>query len=75
MHRTWQVQAGHLLCVWSEVAQHVGYSARWMKEASDTDVPSGYLPPFQTSLVTVFSAERFGFSPTLFTAMQNREAR
>jgi len=45
MHRTWQVQGGHLLCVWSEVAQQVGYSAGWMKEASDTDVPSGYLPP------------------------------
>jgi hypothetical protein len=45
MHRIWQVQAGHLLCVWSEFAQHVGYSARWMKEASDADVPSGYLPP------------------------------
>ena len=45
MHRTWQLQGGHLLCVWSEVAQHVGYSARWMTEASDTDIPSGYLPP------------------------------
>ena len=63
MHRTWQVQAGHLLCVWSEVAQHVGYSARWMKEASDTDVPSGYLPPVPDFTSHSFFCRALWFQP------------
>jgi len=43
MSRTWQVQAGHLSCNWSEAGQPIAYSPRWMTEASD--IPSGYLPP------------------------------
>ena len=43
MNRTWQVQAGHLSCSWSETGQRVAYNPCWMKEASE--IPSGYLPP------------------------------
>jgi len=43
MNRTWQVQAGHLVCNWSDTGQRVVYRARWMEEAPD--IPSGYLTP------------------------------
>jgi hypothetical protein len=42
MNRTWQVQAGQLLCHWSDVGQRLEYRPRWMQEISE--VPSGYLP-------------------------------
>ena len=65
MHRMWQVHAGHLLCVWSEDAQHVGYSAGWMNEASDTDVPSGYLSPVPDFTSHSFFCRALWFQPHL----------
>ena len=43
MNPTWQAQAGHLLCSWSETGQGIAYNPAWMKQASD--IPSGYLHP------------------------------
>ena len=43
MNRTWQVEAGHLICSWFEAGQGIAYNPPWVTEASD--IPSGYLPP------------------------------
>jgi len=41
--RSWQTEAGHLECRWSEAGQRVEYRPGWMEEARD--IQSGYLPP------------------------------
>jgi hypothetical protein len=43
MRSSWQIEAGHLVCRWSEVGQHLQYNPPWMQEASD--VQGSYLPP------------------------------
>ena len=40
--RSWQAEAGHLSCRWSEI-EHDLYNPTWMQEASN--IPSSYLPP------------------------------
>lgn len=43
MSSSWQMDAGHLVCRWSEVGRHVQYNPPWMQEASDAR--GSYLPP------------------------------
>jgi hypothetical protein len=43
MASSWQVQAGHLICSWSEVGQRITYNPPWMQKSSD--VQGSYLPP------------------------------
>ena len=43
MKLSWQTEADHLACRWSEVGQHVEYNPLWMQET--TIISSGYLPP------------------------------
>jgi len=43
MRSSWQMDAGHLVCRWSEGEQRERYNPLWMQEASD--VQSSYLPP------------------------------
>jgi hypothetical protein len=43
MRSSWQIEAGHLECRWSEVGQPVRYNPPWMQEARD--VQGSYLPP------------------------------
>ena len=43
MKSSWQIEAGHLACRWSEVGQHVKYNPPWIQEASNS--PASYLPP------------------------------
>ena len=42
MKISWQAEAGHLACNWSELSQRVPYNPVWMQEASE--ITSGYLP-------------------------------
>jgi hypothetical protein len=41
--RSGHIEAGHLVCRWSEVGQRVEYFPPWMQETSD--IQGGYLPP------------------------------
>ena len=43
MSSSWQIEAGHLVCRWSEVGKRVQYNPCWMQEA--THVHGRYLPP------------------------------
>jgi len=43
MSSSWQMEAKHLACRWSEIGQRLQYNPRWIQEAKD--IPSGYLPP------------------------------
>jgi hypothetical protein len=61
MNGTWQLQAGHLSCRWSEFGQHLEYRSSWMQEASD--VPSGYLPPGPDFASHSFFCGTFWFLP------------
>jgi hypothetical protein len=43
MKSLWQMDAGHLVCLWSAVGQKVQYNPPWMQQASD--VQGSYSPP------------------------------
>ena len=40
---SWQTEAGHLVCRWSEVGERLNYAPPWMLESSEAQ--SGYLEP------------------------------
>jgi hypothetical protein len=43
MKSSWQTEAGHLACRWTEVGQCVQRDPRWMQKT--LDIRGGYLPP------------------------------
>jgi hypothetical protein len=67
--RSWHIEAGHLVCRWSEVGQRVEYFPPWMQETSD--IQGGYLPPFRILPATVHSAEPLGSSAISLTTTRN----
>ena len=43
MKSTWQMEAGHLACSWSDIGQRSPYNPPWMQEVSNAQ--GSYLPP------------------------------
>lgn len=43
MKSSWQADAGHLACTWSELGQRVPYNPPWMPESPE--LHRSYLPP------------------------------
>jgi hypothetical protein len=43
MNSSWQIEAGHLICRWSEVGKRIRYNPRWMQDAAHSH--GSYLPP------------------------------
>jgi hypothetical protein len=43
MTSSWQTEAGHIVCHWSEAVNRVQDNPRWMQEASD--IQGSYLEP------------------------------